>query len=397
MEEWFAKLTSDKDYRNALMSDGEVWIIVTPVFKPAPGGGAIYTDILSRALVDKGYNVLVLTERYPGEPDNSEVYEKSGKVLQIRRIFPYRAGRAQKDWTSYLAYLRANISYFKLSSIIRSHLQKPGCGRARILVHSSLMYSFNLLEYLIGGLRLAGGPNARLYLDVRDPILPDKQLGILKKFDRVVTSSAGVAADLCSRSAESEKITSIPMPFERPTNPTEKEIRSTLSQYNLSEKKFLFNPNGIATRKHTHIIRDAIRVLRNDNRFRDVVQVTAGRDRDRTSQDSDAEKEGLSLYLGPIHQRDVLCLMKASLFTVILSKQEAISRAAVEALSVGGRVILPDIIEFQRDCASHTIKSLSAAELAKMVSELVDSPMPDFDFANHMAPSFVPLYVGLER
>ena len=40
-----------------MTGDRPLWLIITPVYRPAPGGGAIYTDTLGRALADAGTNV----------------------------------------------------------------------------------------------------------------------------------------------------------------------------------------------------------------------------------------------------------------------------------------------------------------------------------------------------
>src|SRR3546814_10644728 len=87
-------------------------------------------------------------------------------------------------------------------------------------------------------------------------------------------------------------------------------------------------------------MRDAVARLRQTPGLEDVTLVTVGRKRDRGPEDDDVEARGEAMYLGPVDRETLSSLMQAALFTLILSDREAISRAALEAMAVGGRVIL---------------------------------------------------------
>src|SRR3546814_15062800 len=100
------------------------------------------------------------------------------------------------------------------------------------------------------------------------------------------------------------------------------------------------------------------------------------------------------MYLGPVDRETLSSLMQAALFTLILSDREAISRAALEAMAVGGRVILPGLAEFRRECASHVIVSPTADTLARKLVELKDDPMPRFGFERHLESEFDRKRVG---
>ena len=120
------------------------------------------------------------------------------------------------------------------------------------------------------------------------------------------------------------------MPFEHPPIPEESKVLSTLERYGLVKGRFLLNPNGISLGKRYDVMREAIQVLRRMREFSDVVLVTAGRERDRTILDVELERNGAAIYLGNLAHNQLLCLMKAAMFTVVLSEKEAISRAALE-------------------------------------------------------------------
>src|SRR3546814_18813056 len=59
-------VSAGESRRMTASPDNSLWVIVTPVFKPAPGGGAIYADNLARARAGAGAVVVVFAERLPG-------------------------------------------------------------------------------------------------------------------------------------------------------------------------------------------------------------------------------------------------------------------------------------------------------------------------------------------
>src|SRR3546814_8636836 len=111
-----------------------LWVIVTPVFKPAPGGVAIYADILARALAGAGADVVVFAERHPGTSAEEALVTRRGSA-RVCRILPFRAGRADRNWRSYLAYAAANLVYLRLPGLIRRERRRV---KARTIVRPSL-------------------------------------------------------------------------------------------------------------------------------------------------------------------------------------------------------------------------------------------------------------------
>ena len=89
---------------------------------------------------------------------------------------------------------------------------------------------------------------------------------------------------------------------------------------------------------------------------------------------------------------ELFALMRAAWFTLVLSPNEAISRAALEAMAVGGRAILPDVAEFRAECATHICSRIEPEHIAELVVRLADAPMPAFGFERHDAARYVPLY-----
>lgn len=369
-----------------------LWIIVSPVFSPAPGGGAIYNDTIGRALAAAGDNVLVIAERHPGEPIRSLFSEAGGKA-EVFRYLPYRAGRSAKDWRSYVAYALANLWYLRLPNIIRREAARDDYASVTILLHSSLLYNPSLLEGVLQGLRPKSGIHSLLVADVRDYRFPSSKLHLLGNFDAIITSSEGVALDLARRAPSiSNRLAPIPMPFSPPDRPSEATVEQVLSRHRLVPERYVFNPNGIADAKHYPAMRDAIPLLRQHPGFENAILVTAGRERDRRDTDRRAEERGLTRYLGTLPHNEILALMKGALITPILSDREAISRAALEAMWVEGRVLLPDLPEFRQDCGSHVCSQITPENIANLIVRLAGKPMPPFSFTNHAAETFVPMY-----
>lgn len=377
------------------MTGRPLWFVVTPVYKPAPGGGAIYTDILSHALAGDGADVVIATEAFPGEPACTRLARRIGSIT-IERMFALRAGRAERDHRSYLAYARQNLRMLGLPRRLARATRERNAAGATVLVHASLLYNWSILPLLLGRLRRAGGARNTMVLDVRDHSYPASRLDVLPSFDAIVTSSHGVARELGTRAPSiADRIRPIPMPFVSPALPDEAQVAAVLARYKLAKGRYLFNPNGISTAKRYPQMRNAVGLLRQEPRFADLVLVSAGRDRDRSRADDIAEGCGAAIFIGPVPHAEILALMRGALMTLVLSNKEAISRAALEAMSVGGRVILPDLPEFRGSCASFVCQDTAPAALAARISALADEPMPSFDFSNHAPAKFLPLYRSL--
>jgi len=376
-----------------MVSDRPVlWVLVEPVYLPAPGGGAIQADTIARAMATSGDDVLILSEAFPGERSH-EILERGAGEASVVRLFPYRAGRARKDFWSYLTYVSANLHYLRLPSIIGRASRRSNYSAIAILIHTSLLYKPNLLEKVLDRLRAAGNAPVVIMAELQDSFYPEEKLGLLSKFDAIVTTSKGVEETIKRRAPDiADRVSRIPMPFVGPDIPSDAYVARTLAAYGLQGQRYLFNPNGLTGWKHASEMRDAIPILRKIAGFEDVILVTAGRERDRTPADNKAEAEGYTRYLGPVSPKETLALMRGAMMTLVLSQFEAISRAAVEAIWVGGKVILPDLAEYRETCQSHICSDVTSEGIARKIVELHDKPMPAFPFDSFSEEVFTPLY-----
>ena len=369
-----------------------LWVNITPVFLPAVGGGAIQADTIARALAADGHDVMIVTEMHPGQQRREILAEVRG-CAWVERTMPFRAGRARKDWRLYAAYIGTNLGYLQLPGLIRKTAKRGNYDAVGILLHTSFLYKPNLLEKLLPTLRRAARVPTIMMAELQDAFWPDSKIGKLLEFDRIVTTSQGVRDALASRAPGiADRIRLIPMPFEPPEIPADAYVDKVLDAYGLNKGRYLFNPNGLTAWKHCTEMREAIPILRAMPGFEDIILVTAGRERDRTPMDTQAERDGHVRFLGPVLPAEALALMRGAMMTLVLSDKEAISRAAVEAMWVGGKVILPDLAEYRSDCASHICRDLKPEAIARQVARLVDLPMPGFKFDKHRTACFLPFY-----
>lgn len=371
-----------------------LWVIISPVYKPAPGGGAEYTDILARALSSAGEDVHVIVERYPNLPTRETFAEGRGEI-HLHRIFPFRAGRKDKDFLSYLGYAAANLQYLSLPSLVNKVARVKDYDAARVLVHGSLVYRRTSFDWIINSLRPKTIADSLVIADMRDYGYPEEKLSLLERFDRITCSSQGVAEAMAERTGRPDKVVCIPMPFVPPPEPTADQVATVLAKFGLEGKRFLLNPNGISRAKHYPVMREAIPILRGKVGFEEIILLTVGRERDAVAADETSQRRGESVSLGPVVREDLLALMKAAEFTLVLSDREAISRNALEAIACGGRVILPDVAEFRDCCASHIASNITPEGIADLVASLRDAPAPNFPFHKHGWDAFLPRYLAL--
>src|SRR3546814_17534538 len=155
-------VSAGESRRMTASPDNSLWVIVTPVFKPAPGGGAIYADILARALAGAGADVVVFAERHPGTSAEEALVTRRGSA-RVCRILPFRAGRADRNWRSSLAYAAAHLVYLRLPGLIRCARRRVNAPPRRALIHSRLLSHTTLLHRQPDPTTLACSLDAKIY------------------------------------------------------------------------------------------------------------------------------------------------------------------------------------------------------------------------------------------
>jgi len=377
------------------MSPRPLWYIVTPVYKPAPGGGAIYTDILARALAEEGCEVVVATEAFTGEPARQRIAVGGGSVT-LDRLFPMRAGRAERDWRSYAAYAVQNLRLLRLPRRAARAAHDAGATSVTVLIHSSLFYNRSLMPWVLARLRRVL-PRARLVVDVRDPLFGERLLPVLSRADAAIGCSRAVADRLRAMLPTHVDVAHVPIPFEPPQVPSASDIEAVLRENRLEGIPYVFNPNGVNEHKRYPEMLKLVRALRRHSGYEQAVLVTIGRARDWSSRDDAATAEGVLRYLGVVPNPTALALSSGALATVILSRIEGMPRSGLETLSLGKPLLAPDIAEFREFIPSSIVRSAEPEHMARQVVDLAASP-PDerYPLERHRMSELVGSYRVLE-
>jgi glycosyltransferase involved in cell wall biosynthesis len=378
------------------MSRRALWYIVTPVYKPAPGGGAIYTDILARALAADGAEVVVATEAFTGEPSHDKIVVGPGSVT-LERIFPMRAGRAERDWRSYLAYGVQNLRMLGLPRRIAKAARERGADSVTVLIHSSLFYNRGVLPTLLGRFRQALPGRTRLVVDVRDPKVSDALLPTLARADAAIGCSRAIADNLRARLPATVEVVHLPIPFEPPEAPDAAEIAKALREHGLEGLPYVFNPNGVNEQKRYPEMLELVRALRRVPGYERAALVTVGRARDWSARDDAASAEGLLRYLGVVPNATALALAGGALAVAIHSRIEGMPRSGLETLAIGKPLLAPDIAEFREFIPSSIVRSDQPEDMAKQILELAGSPPAErYPLERHRMSELVKSYRSLE-
>jgi glycosyltransferase involved in cell wall biosynthesis len=378
------------------MSENTLWYIVTPVYWPALGGGAIYTKLLAEALAQDGADVVVATEAFPEADRIKRTHLGSGSVV-IDRLFPLRAGRAELDWRSYGAYAWQNILMLGLPARLARAVRETGADRAVVLVHSSFFNKPSLMPYVLERMRRQLPDATRLIVDVRDPLFDESQVPIFARFDAAIGSSRMVADRLRALLPEGTNVAHIPIPFEAGTPPDEREVTSLLIEHGLDGVSYVLNPNGILEAKRYPTMLDTIRELRRMPGHEDTVLVTVGRSRDWKARDDAAAAEGVLKFIGVVPHRTVLALMKGAKATLILSLIESPSRSALEALALEKPIIAPPVAEFLEHIPASVVQSSDPGDIARQIVRVSEQPSGErYPIEVHSTASLVADYRALE-
>ena len=380
-----------------MTGDRPLWLIITPVYRPAPGGGAIYTDTLGRALADAGTNVVVATEAFPGQPVMQAIESARGSLV-VHRMFPCRAGRAEIDWRTYRDYVRQNAMMLGLPAMLARVARNHGARDAVVLIHSSFFYKPSVMPLILGQLRRALEGRVRLVADVRDPVFKDSLFHTLSRFDAVVGCSRAIADRLRAGLPETVQVHHIPIPFVPATSPSGAEVEAAIGEYGLTGVPYLLNPNGISEAKSYPLMLEVVRALRRLPGREGTVLVTVGRARDWKERDDRATAEGLLRYLGPVPNAKMLALAKGAEAALILSEVEGLPRSALELFALHTPLIVPDLAEFRESVPAAVAASRAPELLARQIGEVSDpGHVVAYPLERHAMSSLLPSYRALEQ
>jgi glycosyltransferase involved in cell wall biosynthesis len=340
---------------------------------PAPGGGGVYTTLLSHGLAVSGAagSVLILTEAFPAEPARTA---RCRGAVEIRRIYPYRAGVSRKNLASYAKYALQNLQFLGLPRLVE---------RERIdvvLFHSSF---FNHPGTPAAVVRCARGlSRARWVADVRDPLLPRGTFSALYPFDAVIACSENVLAHISSDPQLAPKVHLVPIPVS--TDGILNVSRTAvLARFGLRGRSFVFSSSGIVAKKGIEDAIEAVRIARQTDP--ELSLVVIGKSRDWQTRHDLAEREGLLRYLGIVDHQTALALAAEAIVDLNLSSVDSMPRGSLESLMVGTPILVPrGIPEFEACCSECVVTPGDHVTVARRILEFQKSrTLPLYDTAMH--------------
>ncbi len=294
--------------------------IITPVRSPAPGGGGEYTRLLASSLVSlpECQSVHVFSERPPGDEDPTRPW-RNGVV--IRDLWAPRAGLSKRSWQSYLLYLLQQIQAFSLLWRV------PRDSVA--LLHSSFHYNLGCWGIVTRLFRLVRR-DLVLISDVRDPLFPTSRVRILRQYDGVIASSESVRSSLLGFDLT---VGDIPIPH---------AVVSSVAVGDPSRPpgwgRYLLFPNGLVKSKGVDRFLSVAHELAHRGEIDHAIII--GRERDEVVIDGDCPVT----FHGPVSHECALQLMAGASAVVVLSETEGLSRAALDALGIGAKVVVSESI-----------------------------------------------------
>ncbi len=320
--------------------------------------------------------VVIATEAFPGQPPCS--MSRSGDI-DVRRIYPYRAGASRKTIGSYWRYLIQNFQLLGLPRLIKREAIDV------VLFHASLLYHPGIAAQLVRwSVRYS---DVRWVADVRDPRLPVGKFSVLYPFHALIACSENVVQHLGVDSMLAQKVHLVPIPA-AVVSPSPALRASTRLRFGLRARSYVFSSSGIVLEKG---IDDAIEAVRRA-RLMDtsITLVVVGKDRDREARHDAAEREGVLKYLGIVDHETCLALAADAIVDLNLSRVDSMPRGSLESLLVGASLLVPrGIPELERCCPETIVEPGDHDLVARRILELkATGAVPFYDTSIH-DPAFV--------
>lgn len=348
-------------------------LIVTPLLPPAPGGGGIYTQLLSNGLIRGGFagQVIILTEGFPGVPARSSAF---GGAIDIRRQFPFRAGASRKGVSSYAKYLVQNLQLLGLPALVRREQIDV------VLFHASLLYHPGVSTALVK--RSAPRSRSCWIADVRDPRLQMRKFEVLYPFDAIIACSENVLDHLGQDPVLAAKTHLVPIPA-AVVPPGAAARASVMARFGLEPRSYVFSSSGIVVDKG---IDDAIAVVRIARAaVPELKLVIVGKDRDRRPVHDAAIREGVLQYLGSVDHETSLALAAEAVVDLNLSRVDSMPRGSLESLLAGTPILVPrGIPELESCCPESVVDAKDPDEVARRILALRKARvLPRYDTGAH--------------
>jgi glycosyltransferase involved in cell wall biosynthesis len=353
-------------------------MIVTPLFWGDASGASVYYRLLSRALIERGYQVAVASDK---EKEGSDV------GVSYYSIFPARCGRARRPVRDVVAYGLQNLAYRKLGGLIAS------VDPIAVIVHSSFYNNIGLFPF---ALRYAKkkNPCVRFLIDVRDNLARRASVNEFNRYDAVIACSANIQAYLVRNGVQPKRIAAVPVIQE--TFSSYVDSGKTLTRQLGIDGPYIFYAGLIKESKSVDLLLDVFLNLIRPTRP-ELQLVMAGLMKTKNRRIRNMLSAAGVVYVGNRCREDVLRLMSQAAVCVNLSENEGMPRSSLEAVALERPVILPpNIPEFSEHAPGFVASEREPVWLSKLILKVLDEKLlPNYPIWMHHPKRVIQSYIDL--
>lgn len=343
-------------------------LLVTPIFHPQAGGGAVF----SRQIV-KNLSKLDVTTVYVLTANSSDapIYESENGAKVFRCLFSPLSikesgtiARKIKILTNIVvsAAFAVFLNIFRRIDVVHIIARRCFVGVA-------------LISKLFNTITIIDGRNLG---SVSFPVPGTFFVSCSKKLHRSALNERD----------RSEKKIYIPVPFQQLTADQECRIASSKTPNKYGD--YLLYVGDIAERKGISRLITAFTLLREEMQEMNLIMIG-------TLLENQVPVDGV-IYLSPMAYEDTLSFIKSSRLVVVPSKDESLSRVALEAIALDVPVIAPNTVEEFYEFPDIFRCSDDVSALKMKIDRLIHNPgVPEYNFDYHDEDRILELYRRLYK
>lgn len=330
-------------------------MLVTPLFKPRPGGASVYFELLSKDLArKKSVEKMWVLSRYL---KNENIFEKHQKVWVLRCLPNVKY---QKKYINFIQSISIPIIILIFSKFLRVDL-----------VHYHSLSSYKAIYYLSF---IFGIP---LICDMRDLAAKNEgaSLYYYRHASRIICCSENICHFVRSNAFLTNKTTYIPLPFKIPEKQTKNKLVALKRKYGLdAARPYICFAGAIIEYKGIFELIDAFKLLLSEGHEWHLIIIGPMELKKNSTNFKKFESEinlpGI-FYLGPLKSTDTLGLIQDCDIFILPSKTEGLPRACLEAISLGVKAILPGCVpEFKKHCPDFVLDKIDPHKIAEKIIEV---------------------------
>jgi glycosyltransferase involved in cell wall biosynthesis len=359
-------------------------IVLAPIFPPAPGGGAQYSQFLVDNLPELPgvRKVYLITERWPGMPEKRTIKKKGreSECIILRKLVRFH-GLPARLFRRYPAYAIQNL---QIIWWLRKLLAQTN-ENTIVFIHSAFFIHPTLLVGATRSMKKKYNGRIKIVLDCRDPSIPIHRLIQMLDIDAAISCGTRLTKQLVSALPSNISVTQIPVPVDF-YDVCKEDVERVMNEYDLNRGGYIFSANGIKNSKDFPLLFDAWRELLNRGQRLDLV--VAGDKRDWQSRYQErAITGGRLIYVGPLPNLTIRALMKSAAAVVNPSRAEGLPRSCLESLSLNVPTLLPpDLPEFANLGNEFVVTSREPKTMAQQIGKLIEEHrVAPYDWSIHRA------------